>query len=293
MNAFVFLFSVLSVMLSGCAMQAAKPNMVNLTVSHDSQVAAKPIHIDPIRLVGVVETQDIRNGTYGAFRAKLPSDLGLAGEFQRNRVSWIGAAVEPSGREYPIQFVWTGCHPEGGLRLVAIVEGARTFPVGTKAALFSTMVDQAFTLDTGRAFAGVDGNRLRSDPTYRREQILAQGTSIDRLPEISGVGDMLREFRRYRGGTLLVPPSTSMKDVDRLMRFNPMETYVQKHTGTAGASLVPNLSAMAFSSGVDAIVAAFTSCRGWHEGCRISQEYYLDTSMTCAVRQTEQTKRSQ
>jgi len=291
MNALLFLIVVASVALSGCAMQAAKPNVVSLAVSHDSEVVVKqPIHIDPIRLVGVVETPNIRNGNYSAFRAKLPSDLGLKGEFHQDRVSWIGAAFDPSGREYPIQFVWTGCHPEGGLRLMAIVEGARSFPSGTKAALFSTMVDRAFALDTGLELTGVDDDRLKGDPMYRRESILAQGTAIDSLPVVEGVGDMLRSFRRYRGGTLLVPPTTSMETVDRLMRFNPRETYSQKYTATAGVSIVPNVTAMVVSNGVDAVMAAFTSCRGWHEGCGVGNDAYLDATMSCTMKSVERSQ---
>lgn len=268
------------VFLVGCAMQAAKPNMVGLA---RESAAVEQVHIDPFRLLGVVETEAIKNGEYRAFDAKLPFDLAV--EFQQYRVSWIGRAVDADGRIYPIQFVWTGCHSSGiGLRLTAIVEGLDK-TAGVKAVLLSTLVDGAYTLDHGQKIESSEARQFQSDVAYQREFIRANGTSLETLPAVSGVRQMLGAFRHY--GTLLVPPNTPDKVVRAMMEFNPAETIPQKYTRVASTTLVPSIEGMMISSAIDGLMTIASSCRGWHTGCAGTADYYFAVSQQCAARRNK------
>ena len=189
-----------------------------------------------------------------------------------------------------MQFVLNGCHPDGGLQLDLLVEGSHFVPPGTKTLLYTTIVERVYALDGRPAIAGFDRNRYLHDIGYLRAFIDAHGTLNETLPVDEGFPDVLRRYRHIGGGTLLVPLSTPMSVVDHLKGWNPKETGAQK-LSARGLSLYLDPTATAAGIVVNSVLAAFTSCAGWHEGCAVNSDYYLDQSRACTVDRVQRSRR--
>jgi|SRR3989344_4393875 len=266
MRIFFILFVAL---VAGCATVGG--NTMKVAGAYEQ----KTVHLDPIGFVGVQMTPAIEHNNYQAYLANFPD--GFFPEFDplRFRYNAVAYGIE-SGQEYPAQAIYAG-YANCALRLVLLVEDASEPVV---AVFVSTRFTRMFNL-FGEEVDVSEPDRLVSDPVYRRDIVLSQGTRVSRMAEMAvlksgGIRDIFALWNTVRVKALPYEIRTPLSQelVKLVVRDNPELNFSEKLVGNGHFAINPmSWFSTAASAVADVYTATQAADKGWDENSELKRGY--------------------
>jgi len=223
--------------------------------------------IEPYQSVGILETENIRNGNYAVYQGIFP-DL-LFGEYSPGRMAWYGLAVTTDGQEFFVQALLSGINFAGYFVETVIVEGNCEKIKTAKIIILSTLVEYGYDL-LGEEIQLNRGQFLMQND-YRKEIALQKGTAVSNLEEIpkSQLVNLLSKWNRFQSpkGVLLTPLGND--EIKLIAGINPQYTYFEKLVGSGKFSVSMDPITMVSAMAMDMLKARSVPSVGWDYNSQI------------------------
>ncbi len=245
----------LSALLVGCAGRQIQVKNVN---SPDINKGFNLL-IEPYEAVGIKVTPEIKSGRIQVKKGIFPDVL--FGEYFPGRIRWNGWAVEPDGREYFAQSIFTGIDFSGHFSERTIVDARAS--QDARVMNFSSLIAYAYSL-TGTEFS-LKFHKILNDVKYRKDFILKYGTRLGDLQNDQNFVKIISKWNLYNSpnGQILSP--IGEKQLKEIAGINPEYTFVGQLVGSGRFMLTPDYIGTIVSLGIDVFCSADGSIpsKGW------------------------------
>jgi hypothetical protein len=228
--------------LSGCATNQFMLKGVN----QNGEKKDMDFRMEPYQTSGLLLTPALKNReatiVLGTFSKRL-----LNGEWMVGRLTWKAFGVDTSGNEYAGQYLFSGATSRG-IRLGTLVMDVKNRD-DVKAIVTSTELEYGYDILSGNEFR-LD-LKFRSDPEYRRQVILKNGTRLGDMNRVTDFYEIISKWNRYQTpeGILLSPLGES--DLKFIASINPQYSYLEKFVGSARVSVSADYISTSVGLGVD------------------------------------------
>lgn len=266
-----FLFLATMVLLAGGCAASIKIENANVSALVDKTEKADKVEmlIEPYESLGLKETEAIKKGEVSVFRGIFP-DI-LFGEYYPGRIRWNVWAIEPNGREYFGQALFSGVEYTGFFSWHILVDGKVSDEA--RCLVLSSAVDYGYDL-SGREFP-IENRKgfLENKEEERKKFILQNGTRLGDIrrfsfDDIKGVISKWNKFDTPKGG-LLSPISED--DLKFVASINPQYSFGEKLVASGHFSISLDPMANAMRLAIDIFRATGVPAIGWDYNSQLPQ----------------------
>lgn len=267
---------MMMVIASGCASTKMQTNMQfdprmyaadTKEMKMETAKAVADYLLEPIDSTGFRETEPMRKGIMTTREVVLPERL-LAGELYPGRIRWNAIAITPDGREFFAQVGYvfrTLVLKTGTVRFIGgmFIDGTEADLADAKIIGISTKGSFGYDLSATEKEFPVDWKRFKSEPAYRNQLTLTNGTPVASLRPAEYLIPMVNGWNRYTSerGHLLSP--LGEREIKEIAGINPKYSYSQKWADTG--KMVISTDPIGTGTGIliDLFKAAISSSKGW------------------------------